>query len=199
MLVLSISAVAGARVLRSRHIYIWHDPVRPLRSVGDVAGQKSALIEVGPRSRHTDCLLGGRVEFNHHGAIHFRSIHVVDALHAHKVLAVVLHIHHILVACILILLSLAVVQMLMNRNVLKVVLILLLAAESQFSALVQLVGVTFPRNVHHNEVFAQLVLVSIIEPHGVMVNLARILHSDQLGLVCWLDAGASDGLSLIHI
>lgn len=57
------------------------------------------------------------------------------------------------------------IQMLMNRDVLKMVLILLLAAKCQLRALVQLVGIAFPGNVHHYEVLAQLVLVRVIHPH----------------------------------
>ena len=55
--------------------------------------------------------------------------------------------------------------MLVNRDVLEVVLILLLAAESELGTLVELVGVAFARDVHHNEVLAELVLVKIVQPH----------------------------------
>ena len=51
----------------------------------------------------------------------------------------------------------------MDGDVLEVVLVLLLAAEGQFRALVQLVGVAFPRDVHHDEVFAQLILVCVVQ------------------------------------
>ena len=87
------------------------------------------------------------MKFDHHGTVHFGPIHVVDALHVHQVLILVLH-HH-LPASIL-----SLIQMLVNRYVLKMVLVLLLAAEGQFGALVQLVGVTFSRNIHHDEVLA---------------------------------------------
>jgi len=55
--------------------------------------------------------------------------------------------------------------MLVYWYVLKMVLILLLAAESQLGALVQLVSIAFPGNIHHYEVLAKLVLVRVIHPH----------------------------------
>ena len=77
------------------------------------------------------------MELNHHRTIHFSSIHIVDALHAHQILLIVLtlDVHHVLVTRIL-MLRLTVVQMLVDRNVLQMVLILLLAAKGELGALV---------------------------------------------------------------
>ena len=99
------------------------------------------------------------MEFDHHGAVHFGPVHVVDTLHVHQVL-VAAATHHHLSASILTL-----IQMLVYWYVLKMVLILLLAAESQLGALVQLVSIAFPWNIHHYEVLAKLVLVRVIHPH----------------------------------
>lgn len=52
--------------------------------------------------------------------------------------------------------------MLMDWNVLKMVLVLLLAAEGQLGALVQLISVALTRYVHHNEVLTELVLIRVI-------------------------------------
>lgn len=46
------------------------------------------------------------MELDHHGAIHLRSVHIVDTLHANQVLLLTvlsLYAHHILVARILML------------------------------------------------------------------------------------------------
>lgn len=64
------------------------------------------------------------MELDHHGAVHFGPIHVVYALHIHQVL--VLPLHHQLSVSILTL-----IQMLVDWNVLKMVLVLLLAAQGQ--------------------------------------------------------------------
>ena len=45
------------------------------------------------------------------------------------------------------------------------VLILLLAAQRQLCALIELVSVALPRYVHHDEVLTKLVLVSVIHAH----------------------------------
>ena len=55
-----------------------------------------------------------------------------------------------------------IIQMLMDWNVLKMVLVLLLAAEGQLGALVQLISVALTRYVHHNEVLTELVLIRVI-------------------------------------
>lgn len=116
------------------------------------------------------------MELDHHGAVHLRPVHVVDALHADQVLlvALALDVHHVLVAGVL-MLSLAVVQVLVDRDVLQMVLILFLAAERELGALVQLVRVALPGYVHHDEVFPELVLVQVIHTHGVVVHLAVVL------------------------
>ena len=100
------------------------------------------------------------MELNHHCTVHFSSIHIVDALHSYQILLIVLSldVHHILIARIL-MLSLTIVQMLVDRNVLQMVLILLLAAKGELRAFVKLIGVAFPGNVHHDKILAQLVLV----------------------------------------
>ena len=121
------------------------------------------------------------MEFNHHSTVHFRTIHVIDALHSDKVLVVrlLLHVHHILVTVCILILSLTIIQVLMDRNVLKMVLVLLLAAECEFGALIQLIGVAFPGNIHHYEVFTQLVLIRLIQSHRLMVQLTVILHNNE--------------------
>jgi len=98
------------------------------------------------------------VEFDHHCAVHFGPVHVVDALHVHQVLVAATH-HHLSASI------LTLIQMLVYWYVLKMVLILLLAAESQLGALVQLVSIALPGNIHHYEVLAKLVLVRVIHPH----------------------------------
>ena len=62
---------------------------------------------------------------------------------------------HVLVVRILTL-----VQMLVQADVLQVVFILLLRAQREFGALVELVGVAFARDVHHDQVFAVVVKLS---------------------------------------
>lgn len=110
------------------------------------------------------------MELDHHSAIHLGPVHVVDTIHSHQIARIVLssNVHHVLVRVILIL-SLTIIQMLMNRNVLEVVLVLLLATQGQLGALIQLVSVAFPRDVHHNEILTQLILV-------------RVVHSDRVVL-----------------
>lgn len=100
------------------------------------------------------------MELDHHGAIHLSPVHVVDALHVYQILVLSLHSHHLLVSILI--LSTLVIQMLVDWYVLQVVLVLLLAAEGQFRALVQLVSITFPGDVHHDEVLTQLILVRVV-------------------------------------
>ena len=150
------------------HMHILnYSTISSSRRVDDVAWQKCTFIQVCSCSGYPNRLLSRRVELNHHRTIHFSSIHVVDALHAHQILLIVLalDVHHVLVTRIL-MLSLTVVQMLVDRNVLQMVLILLLAAKGELCALVKLIGITFPRDVHHYEILTQLVLVrDVVEPH----------------------------------
>jgi hypothetical protein len=137
------------------------------------------------------------VELNHHCTVHLGSIHIIYALHADQILVVILvtlllHIHHVLVAAnVVLVLSLTIIQMLMNRNILKMVLVLLLAAEGELRTLVQLVSIALPRNVHHDEVLPKLVLVRLVQPHGIMLQLTVVLHNDQARSVLLINAGTA--------
>ena len=96
------------------------------------------------------------MELDHHCTIHLCPVHVVDALHSHQVAVLAglhLHVHHVLVTRILVW-SLAVVQVLMDRYILQMILVLFLAAESKLCAFVQLISIAFTWNVHHDEVFS---------------------------------------------
>jgi len=61
-------------------------------------------------------------------------------------------LEHVLLVLAVPLASIA--HVLMKRDVLEVVVVLLLAAQSELSALVEVVSVALPRNVHHDEVLA---------------------------------------------
>ena len=134
------------------------------------------------------------MEFDHHGAVHFGAIHIVDALHADEILIVrlLLNVHHVLITICILILSVTIIQMLVDRNVLEMVLILLLAAESKLGALVQLVCVAFPGNVHHYEVFAQLILIRLVQPHGFMIQLTVILHNYEARCILLIYARAAN-------
>ena len=67
------------------------------------------------------------------------------------------------------------------------ILVLFLAAESQLSAFVQLISIAFSRNVHHDEVFSQLVVVSVIESDRVMVHLTCVVEDHHPRSVVWVD------------
>lgn len=125
------------------------------------------------------------MEFDHHGAVHFCSVHIVDALHVDEVLILACDAQHLLVA---VLVGDLVVQVLVDRNVLEMVLVLFLAAQRQFRALVQLVRVALPRDIHHDEVLSELILVSIVHSDRVMVHLAVVLHGSEHGRIVRMDA-----------
>lgn len=73
------------------------------------------------------------MEFDHHSTVHLGSVHVIDTLHIDQVLIILaLNSKHLLVAILILL----IIQMLMDWNVLKMVLILLLATECKLGALV---------------------------------------------------------------
>ena len=73
------------------------------------------------------------MELDHHSTVHLCPIHIVNALHVDQVLIILaLNTKHLLVTILILL----IIQMLMDWNVLKMVLILLLAAQCKFSALV---------------------------------------------------------------
>lgn len=150
--------------------------VHAARRVHHVARQQGALVQVRAGSGHSDGLLGGAVELYHHGRVHFGPVHVVNALHVQEILVLALDAEHWLVS---ILITQLVVQVLVNWNVLQMVLVLFLAAQSQLSALVKLVSVAFSRNVHHNEVLTQLVLVRVVHSDRVVIHLAVVLHCCQ--------------------
>ena len=78
-----------------------------------------------------------------------------------------------------ILIAKLIVQVLVNWNVLQMILILFLAAQSQLGALVKLISVAFSRNVHHDKVLTQLVLIRVVHPDRVVVHLAVVLHCCQ--------------------
>ena len=118
------------------------------------------------------------MEFDHHGAVHFCSVHIVDALHVDEVLVLACYAQHLLVA---VLVGDLVVQVLVDRNILEMVLVLLLAAQRQFRALVQLVRVALPGDIHHDKVLSELILVRVVHPDRVMVHLAVVLHGSKHG------------------
>lgn len=86
-----------------------------------------------------------------------------------------MNVHHVLITRIL-MLSLAIVQVLMDRYVLQMVLILLLAAKRELCTFIELIGIAFTRDIHHDEVLTQLVLIRhVVKPHRVVVHLAVVL------------------------
>jgi hypothetical protein len=107
-------------------------------------------------------LLCRGVEFNHHRRVHLgpvgvhgHHIHVVKCCHAGLVGPLPIDLQHVLLVLRVI------VHVLVNRNVLHVVVVLLLAAQGQLGRLVQLIGITFTRDVHHYEVLAHLLELSL--------------------------------------
>jgi hypothetical protein len=73
-----------------------------------------------------------------------------------------------------------------------VVLILLLAAQRELGTLIKLIGVAFSWYVHHDEVFAQLVLVEVIHSHRVMIHLAVVLKPGNTRGVLRIDTLSTD-------
>lgn len=177
------SGISGIHLIHV-HILVYHG-ICSVGRVNHVARKKSTFIQICPRARNTDRFLSGRVELDHHGAIHFGPVHIVDTLHIHQVLVCALH-YHLSVSI------LALIHMLMERNVLKVVLVLLLAAESQLGALIQLVSISFSWNVHHDEIFSQLILICVIHPHRIVIHLTIILHSSDDRCILGMNAGSTD-------
>jgi len=188
VVVFSICTVACSRIggvnLVHVHILVYHG-ICSVGRVDHIARKKSTFIQICPRTRNTDRFLCGRVELDHHGAIHFCPVHIVYTLHIHQVLICALH-HHLSVSI------LALIHMLMEWNVLKMVLVLLLAAESQLGALIQLVSISLSWNIHHDEVFTQLILVCVIHPHRIVVHLTIILHSLDDRCILGMNAGSTD-------
>jgi hypothetical protein len=86
----------------------------------------------------------GSIELDHHGGVELASIGVdlTQAIGLHLVLVAVGSLH-----------------VLVERDALEVVVVLLLAAESEFGALVQLVGIAFSRDVHHQQLVHEILLL----------------------------------------
>ena len=66
--------------------------------------------------------------------------------------------------------------MLVNWNVLQMVLVLLLAAESELGTLIELICVPLTWYIHHDEVLTELILVRIVHPDRVVIHLTVVLH-----------------------
>ena len=95
---------------------------------------------------------------------------------------------------------LAVVHVLLNRDVLDVVVVLLLAGQRQLRGLVELISVTFTRDVHHDEILSlwvellaraiiNLVRVSLVHTHVAIGLLSGVVDSDHAASV---DTRATD-------
>ena len=89
---------------------------------------------------------------------------------------------------------LAVVHVLLYWDVLDVVVVLLLAGECQLGGLVELISVTFTRDVHHDEIFSlwieflaraiiNLVRVSLVHGHVAIGLLSGVVDSDHAACV----------------
>ena len=94
VVILSICTVARARIALTyvTHVHILHHAtVLPIRRIYHIAWQQCALVQVGPCARHTNRLLSGRVELNHHRTIHLSPVHVVNTLHIYQVLVLALN------------------------------------------------------------------------------------------------------------
>ena len=52
---------------------------------------REKFIQICSGARHSNSFFSGRVEFNHHCAVHFGPVHVVNALHVHQILVLPLH------------------------------------------------------------------------------------------------------------
>jgi len=107
--------------------------VRRLASRAHVAREESAFVKLASLI-HT--LFGGRVELDHHRGVHLRArrvesgrIQVVECRHPSG--------------------GLALTSSLVKRYALKMLVILFLAAEGKLGALVELFGVAFTGDVHH--------------------------------------------------
>lgn len=75
--------------------------------------------------------------------------------------------------------------MLMQRNILKVIIVLFLAAQSELGAFIQMLCVSLSRNVHHNEIFSKVVkfiswagtfhiVISVVYATGVHPKVAVV-------------------------
>lgn len=80
-------------------------------------------------------------------------------------------------------LAIVIVHVLVNWDVLHVVVILLFATQSKLSALVQLVGIPFTRNVHHYHVFAHLVEFALA-CWTIVLFLVLSVHA-HVTIICW--------------
>lgn len=125
-------------------------------TVGHVVRKERALVQVAPL---VHALLCRRVELHHHGRVHLgaggvqgHGVDVVEGRHACRGGSLAADLEHVLLVLAIALASIA--HVLMERDVLEVIVVLLLAAESELGALVKVVGVALPRDVHHNEVLA---------------------------------------------
>lgn len=146
-----------------------------------VVWQQRALVEITSLVHR---LLCRGVEFNHHGRVHLgpvrvhgHYVHVVQRRHAGLIGPLSIYLQHVLRILRVI------VHVLVDRNVLHVVVVLLLATQGKLRRLVQLVGISFPWDVHHYQVLAHLlkiclacwsvalVLVLAIHTHVAIVGL----------------------------
>jgi len=67
--------------------------------------------------------------------------------------------------------------MLMNRYVLQMILVLFFATKSQLGAFIELISITFYRNIHHNQIFTYSILIIPTYSYWVMTYLALVVHS----------------------
>ena len=147
----------------------------------DVAWQQSTLVQIWAL---VDCLISWRVKLYHHGWVHLWSggvhsccINVVQCSEACRCVLCTLPIDlkHILILILLI------IHMSMNRYVLNVIVILLFAAECQLCALIKLVRISLPRNIHHDKVFS----CSIKFVRAALFSVVISNIDTQIAIVSW--------------
>ena len=70
-----------------------------------------------------------------------------------------------------------VVEMLVDRDILQVVVILFFAAQSKLCRLIELISVAFSWNIHHKEIFPDIFYISL----GVLITGSCIIRPISVG------------------
>lgn len=89
------------------------------------------------------------------------SINIVQSSKSSRCGSLPIDLKHVLTLSGILCWVIVVIEMLMDRYILQVVIILLFAAQSKFCGLVELVSITLTWNIHHKEIFPDIFDISL--------------------------------------
>ena len=70
-----------------------------------------------------------------------------------------------------------VTHVLLDRNVLDMIIVLLFTTEGKLRTFIQLIGIAFSRDIHHDEIFSHLVKLTILALRSICLLCFLSVHT----------------------